>query len=134
MINEKSEKSLPTLISDLTRETVELIRKEIELAKAELSEKISATETAVGSLAVGAIVIFAGILVLLQAVVNSVALVLPPEPAPWLAPLIVGAVVVVIGYAVLKSGRSQLKAENLKPHRTMNSLRRDKTLAQEKVR
>src|SRR5690606_20291277 len=43
---DKTEKSLPTLFSDLTRETLDLMRQEIALARAEVSEKISTAEKA----------------------------------------------------------------------------------------
>lgn len=134
MAVEKNEKSLATLFSDLTRDTVELVRQEIALARAELSQKIGTAQGAIASMAIGAAVILAGLFLLLQAVVHGLALLLPPELAPWLAPLIVGAVVAAIGWGMLKAGRSRLDPDNLVPHRTMDSLRRDKAVVQEKTR
>jgi hypothetical protein len=58
-------------------------------------------------------------------------MVLPIELAPWLSPLIVGAVVMLIGYAVYAGGKRDLKARNLKPMRTMDSLRRDGRIVKE---
>jgi uncharacterized integral membrane protein len=134
MAIDKTDKSLPTLFSDLTRETVDLVRQEIALARAETSEKISTASNALTSVAIGAGIALAGLFIILQAVVNAVAMVLPVEMAPWLAPLIVGVVIALIGYAVLKGGSSKLKSEKLMPRRTMDSLRRDKLVAEEKVR
>jgi predicted phage tail protein len=134
MAIDKSDKSLPTLFSDLTRETVDLVRQEIALARAEMSEKVSTAQGAITSVAIGAAILLAGLFIILQAVVNAVAMVLPPEMAPWLAPLIVGAVIAIIGYAMLKGGSSKLQPSNLMPHRTLDSLRRDKAVAEEKVR
>ena len=131
---DKTERSLPTLLSDLSRETIELVRKEIALGRAEISEKISTAERGLVAIAIGAAILLAGVFILLQAVVNGVAMVLPPELAPWLAPLIVGIVIAVIGYIMVKSGSSRLQPDNLMPQRTMDSLRRDKAVAQEKVR
>ena len=131
---DKTERSLPTLLSDLSRETIELVRQEIALGRAEISEKISTAERGLVSVAIGAAILLAGIFILLQAVVNGVAMVLPPDLAPWLAPLIVGIVIAVIGYIMVKSGSSRLQPDNLMPQRTMDSLRRDKAVAQEKVR
>jgi len=131
--NNRNEKTLPGLFSDLTRETVDLIRQEIALARAEMSEKISTAQTALTSVAIGAAIILAGLFIILQAVVNGLAMILPPEMAPWLAPLIVGVVVALIGYMMLKGGSAKLKPDNLMPHRTMDSLQRDKVLAKEKV-
>ena len=131
---DKTERSLPTLLSDLSRETIELVRQEIALGRAEIFEKISTAERGLVSVAIGAAILLAGIFILLQAVVNGLAMVLPPDLAPWLAPLIVGIVIAVIGYIMVKSGSSRLQPDNLMPQRTMDSLRRDKAVAQEKVR
>src|SRR5690606_7317954 len=89
---DKTERALPTLLSDLSRETIELVRQEIALGRAAISEKVTRAERGLASLAVGAAILLAGVLILLQAVVNGVAMVLPPEMAPWLAPLLVGIV------------------------------------------
>ena len=133
MAIDKNDKSLGTLFSDLTRETVDLVRQEIALGRAEISQKISTAQTALTSVAIGAAIVLAGLFIILQAVVNGVAMVLPPEMAPWLAPLIVGLVVAIIGYLMLKAGSAKLKPDNLMPHRTMDSLVRDKNVAKEKM-
>jgi protein-S-isoprenylcysteine O-methyltransferase Ste14 len=134
MAIEKNEKSLAALFSDLTRDTVELVRQEIALARTELSNKVSTAQAALASMAVGAAVILAGLFLLLQAVVQGVAMILPPEMAPWLAPLLVGAIVAAIGWAMLKGGKAKLDPDNLVPQRTVDSLRRDKAVVQEKTR
>lgn len=133
MAIDKNDKSLGTLFSDLTRETVDLVRQEIALGRAEVSQKISTAQTALTSVAIGAAIVLAGLFIILQAVVNGVEMVLPPEMAPWLAPLIVGLVVAIIGYVMLKAGSAKLKPDNLMPHRTMDSLVRDKNVAKEKM-
>ena len=85
-------------------------------------------------MAVGAAVILAGLFLLLQAVVHGLAQVLPPDMAPWLSPLIVGAIVAAIGWAMLKGGKAKLDPDRLVPQRTMDSLRRDKAVVQERTR
>jgi len=129
MAIDRNDKSLASLFSDLTRDTVDLVRKEIALARAEMSQKVSSAQTGVTSVAIGAAVLLAGLFIILQAVVAGVAMVLPPNLAPWLAPLIVGVVVALIGYGMLKGGSNKLKADNLMPHKTMDSLKRDKNVA-----
>ena len=134
MATDKTDKSLPSLFSDLARETVDLVRQEMALARAEISQKITSAERGLVALIVGGVIILAGLMQLLQSVVNALGMALPEETAPWLAPLIVGAVVAVIGYAMLKGGRSRLQPDNLMPNRTVESLRRDAAVAQETVR
>lgn len=122
------------LITDLWRETSTLLREEVELAKAELSEKASHAGSGIASIATGGAVLFAGFLMLLFAASAGLARALPPEHAAWLAPLIVGAVVALIGYIMLAAGRRRLRAGELKPTHTLTSLRRDGRLVKEHIR
>ena len=123
-------KPLMGLFSDLWRETSTLVRDEAELAKAELSEKVSQLGTGAAEIAVAGGVVFAGFLVLLFAAVGALELLIDSPHALWLAPLIVGLVVMAVGYVLLKRGKSQLSARNLAPERTLQSLRDDARLAQ----
>jgi hypothetical protein len=125
---------LAGLFSDLWRESATLLRDEAQLAKAEISEKVSAVGSAIASLAVGGAVMFAGFLLVLFAVVSGLARVLPEEQAPWLAPLIVGAAVLLAGWLLLEAGRGKLKTENLKPSRTARSVRLDAEVVKEHIK
>jgi hypothetical protein len=127
-------RSIAGLFSDLWRETLTLFREEAELAKVEISEKVSEVKSGVVELAAGALVLYAGFLVLLAAASMGLAKLLPPEHAGWLAPLIVGVVVMIAGAVLLAKGRGNLKAGNLTPERTMHELRRDAELAKEHAR
>jgi len=127
-------RSLAALFGDLWRETTTLVHQEAELAKSDMSEKVDQVMTGAGSVAAGGAVLFAGFLAVLLAAINGLALVLPAEYAPWLAPLIVGVVVMVIGYALFGAGKRKLKARNLKPARTMESLRQDGRIVKEHLR
>jgi xanthine/uracil permease len=122
------------LFSNLWREMSTLVHDEVALAKAEMSEKASQVGSGVAAMAAGGAVLFAGFIVLLFAAVAALALVLPEEQAAWLSPLIVGAVVMIVGFIVLAGGRRELKARNLAPERTIESVRRDARLAKEHVR
>jgi hypothetical protein len=133
MTTDKTDKSLGTLFSDLTRETLDLVRQEIALGRAEISQKISSAQTGLASVAIGGAVALAGLLILLFAIVNGLAMVLPPDMAPWLAPLLVGVVVIAFGYGMLKAGTAKLKPAHLVPERTVNSLMRDKHIVKERM-
>lgn len=124
-------RSLGALFGELWRETSTLFRAETRLATAELGEKVAQIETAVMSIGIGAAVLIAAFIILLMAAVNGLALVLPAQYAVWLSPLIIGVVVAVIGIAVLAKGRNDLKARNLKPERTVQTLRDDAEFGRE---
>lgn len=113
------------LVTDLWRQSASLLRYEAELAKAEISEKISEVGAGIGSLAIGGAVLFAGFLLVLFAIVALVAMVLPEAHAPWLAPLLVGAVVLFVGGLLLSAGLKKLQSGNLKSSRTVRALQRD---------
>lgn len=133
MHNSGGDRSIGTLVSELSQETTTLLQQEIALAKTEMSEKVSQVSTALVSLALGGIVLFAGILVLLDAAVFGLSEVMPPDLTPWLPALIVGVVVAIIGAIMLQKGRSNLKTSNLMPQRTATSLQRDKNMVKEQV-
>ncbi|MCK0509631.1 phage holin family protein [Aromatoleum buckelii] len=128
----KETRSLPELFTDLMRETSTLVRKEIDLAKAEMSEKISQTTSALTSLAVGGVIAFAGVLVLLDGIAHAIAVF--ADIGLWAAALLVGVIVLVIGLVMLNRGRHNLDARNLVPRRTAQSLRRDKEFVKEQTR
>ena len=126
-------RSLVALFLDLFRETSTLVRQEAELAKAEMSEKVSDVTKGIAGIAIGGAIVFAGFIVLLFAASNALAMFLPEEHAMWLAPLIVGLAVIVIGFIALAVGKHELSASNLQPSRTMESLQRDTDLVKEHV-
>ena len=126
-------KSLIALFADLWRETSTLVHKEAELAKAELSEKVTQVSSGVAELAIGGLIVFAGFIVVLIALANGLAHFLPEDQADWLAPLIVGAVVIAFGFIAVLRGRSNVKPESLAPERTLESVRRDAQLVKEHV-
>jgi hypothetical protein len=134
VLAERDGRNLSQLFSDLTTESTALVRKEVELAKAEVAEKVNQVTTAGIALAAGGALLFAGLIVLLFAAVFGLALLLEPTSPPALSALIVAIVTMIIGGIALMIGRNRLKASNLAPRRTTESLRRDKDLVKEHVR
>jgi uncharacterized membrane protein YqjE len=132
--SDRDDRSIGRLLTNLSTETTALLRGEIDLAKAELSENVSQAAMAVAALAAGALVLFAGFLVLLDAAVFGLGRVLEPYGLPALAALIVAIGTMIVGLIILLIGRSALKAENLAPRRTAESLRRDREFVKEQVR
>ncbi|CAN5148323.1 phage holin family protein [soil metagenome] len=126
---DQEDQSVGTLLSRFAEQLSTLVRQEAELVKADLRESATDAKAGLGELAGGAIVAFAGTLVLLMAVVYGLALALPL----WLSALIVGVVTLVIGLIVLSRARKNLSARNLAPHHAADSLNKDAELARRNV-
>lgn len=110
------------LISDVMNHVSNLVRKEIDLARAELSENINRAAIAIGLL-VGAIVVaLVALHVLAAALVAGIAdLGLDPG---WAA-LIVGVALSAAALGMVLKGVRDLKMTSLAPSRTMKNMRRD---------
>lgn len=115
------EKSLGELIGDLTRETTTLVRQEMQLAKAEMTQKAVKVGKDVGMIAAGGFLAYIGALCLTAALVLALANVMPA----WAAALLVGLVVVVGGGLIAWQGLSALKRVDPVPHQTVESLKED---------
>jgi len=126
MRTDRDERSLGELFGDLSRETSTLVRQEVTLAKTELTQTATQVGKDVGVLVVGGAIAYAGLLALLAALVlGLIALGLPAWLPAWLSALIVGVVVAGAGYALVQRGLSALKAVNLAPRQTMETLTED---------
>ena len=130
--NVRSGRTVTDLFGDLSRQVSALFRNEVRLARAELSERMGAAGGAVAMLAAGAVLAVAALIVLLFALVTW--LVEAFEVSPALAALIVGVVVALAAYGLVRVGLSRLKARNLAPRRTVEQLSRDAAVAKESFR
>lgn len=113
-----------TLVRRLADEVTTLFTKEIALLKVETSNAIREAQTGIGSMAAGGAVLYAGFLFLLVSAFLGLSLVVEG----WLAALIVGAVVAIIGAIMLASGRRKLEASSLKPEYTQAALQKDREM------
>ena len=116
------------LLRRATDELLTLFRQEMALATAEVSRTVAVFLAGVTSIAAGALVAYAGFLVLIAAAVLGLAHVV----SDWLAALIVGAAVLVIGALLVLMGARKASAQQLKPQRTVDSLREDKDVLMRK--
>ena len=66
-------RSMGELFTDLLNEVSTLFRKEVQLARAEMSDKVSQLGTAIGEIAIGAILLAVSLGILLSAMVSGLA-------------------------------------------------------------
>lgn len=119
--NTQSDKSLTTLMRELANDVTSLFTKEVALAKSEVSHSLTSAKTGIFSVMSGGAVLQAGFLFLLLAAALGLGTIMEL----WLAALIVGGVVTLIGFAMMQAGKKKLEASSLKPHHTINSLQKD---------
>ena len=125
----RSGRPVAALLTDLAGETSTLVRQEIALFKAELSEKLTRMGVGAGALAAAGVIAFSGWLALLAAAILG----LSHAVAPWLSALIIGVVVIALGAGLALFGKSRLKVNALVPRRTLNSLREDEAWIRDQV-
>jgi multisubunit Na+/H+ antiporter MnhC subunit len=115
-------RSLFTLIADLPKLLVELLKGELESFKQELVGKLKHAGIGVGLLAGAAVFAVFALLVLVAAAVLGLATVLPA----WLAALIVGVAILLIGVVLALIGLSNLKkGVPPAPTETIESIKKD---------
>jgi ABC-type cobalamin transport system permease subunit len=128
---------LPELIGGLASDISMLFRKEIELAKAEASEKLSQALTGVEMLLIGAVLALGALGVILAAAVSALAALLVaqgmgPTAANSVSALIVAVIVAIIAWVFIARGRNALRADKLSLDRTAHSLSRSAAAVKEK--
>ena len=118
----RDERSLGELFSELSRETAQLVRKEVELATTEMTAKARRAGANVAVASAGGALVHAALLVLLSAIV--VGLTQAGMPA-WLAALIVAVATGGIGYLLINKGVTALRATSVVPTQAVQSLKED---------
>jgi Putative Actinobacterial Holin-X, holin superfamily III len=130
MENRKSERSLGELFSELASETSLLIRQEMQLARVELGQTASRAGKEIGFIGLGGAVTYAGFLAVLAAIILIIGQYIPV----WLSALVIGLVVIGIGYFLSQNHLSALKRMDITPQATVQTLKQDKDWAKEQVR
>ncbi|HEX8074136.1 MAG TPA: phage holin family protein [Thermoleophilaceae bacterium] len=120
--SELRERPVGELLKQLSQETTTLVRQEIDLAKAELSEKGKSAGKGVGMFGGAGIV---GLLAL-GALTACFVLALDTAMKAWLAALIVAAVYAAIAGALALAGKSKVgEAAPAVPEQTVETVKED---------
>ncbi|RUT28614.1 phage holin family protein [Arsenicitalea aurantiaca] len=131
-------RGLADLISGLAADISGLFRKEIQLAKAEASEKVGQVIGGVELLLAGAVLALGALGVLLAAIVSALAAVfvangMGQTGANGIAAAIIGILVAIVAWVLVSRGLSALKASNLNLERTTNALAQDADIVKERL-
>lgn len=125
-------RSIPEIFTDVVNQFTTLLRKEGELARTEMSEKITQVAAGLGLIVGGSVLLTPALVILLQAGVSAL-ITNNIVREPW-APLIVGGAVFLIGIILLLVGMSRLKADALVPNKTIRQIQSDVRVAKQQVR
>ncbi len=126
----RENRSVGELLRDLAHDVSALVRQEITLARTEAQDKVHQTVFAVMAMVAGALIAFAALIILLDALVFGL---VEAGLQRWLAALIVGVVVALVGFFLVRKGQNDLSASRLAPERTAANVRKDLNLVKEQV-
>jgi uncharacterized membrane protein YqjE len=125
------DQSIGELVKDLANETSTLVRKEIELAKAEMTERGKQAGKGAAMLGAGAVVALLALGALTAAIIAALDNAMPT----WLAALIVTVVYAAIAGALIATGRKQVReAAPPVPEETIDSVKEDVQWAKTRTR
>jgi len=116
------EPSIGDLFSDLSAQASQLVRQEVKLAQAEMTQKATRAGKEIALIAVGAVLANAALLALVYALI----LVLGTWMSLWIAALVVAIVLGIVAGILVWSGIDALKKINPAPTRTIATLQEDK--------
>jgi hypothetical protein len=127
----KEERSLGDLFSELATETSTLVRQEVALAQVELTQKATRAGKQVGFLVVGGAVGYAGLLVILAAIIIGLTQLIA-SLSGWmlitsaaLAAVLVGVIIGAVSYVLVTGALTALKNTDLAPRQTIESVKED---------
>jgi len=131
MADVRYNRSIPEVLADAMNQFTLLVRKETQLARTEMSEKLVDLAVGIGLLVGGAVLLIPALVILLQAAVS--ALIDAGLGATW-ATLIVGVAALALGGVLLAFGISRLRAAHPVPSRTIEQLERDVEVAKQQIK
>jgi hypothetical protein len=124
-------RSLGELFSELSRETVTLVRQEVALARSELTRNLARFGRHAALIAGGGAIAYAGLLAIVAAFVLG--LVRMGLPA-WAAALVGGVAVLATGYVLIQRGLEALRRDQLTPAQTVETMKENAAWAKNQLR
>ncbi len=126
----RDDRSIGELFAELSQETTTLVRQEVALAKAEMSQKASRVGKNVGFLAVGGIVAYTGLLAIVAGGIIALGEAIPL----WLSAVLVGLVIAAVGLFLVLKGVNTLRQEDPTPRETVETLKEDREWLRDQTR
>jgi hypothetical protein len=122
------DKGVVDLAGDALKEIATLIQTELQLLRAEISEKLTFTAMSAALIGAGALLLMATLVLLLEAAVTG----LVALGLSWTtATLIVAMGTLIVGAGLVWLGFNRLSAERLAPTKTFDQLQKDSTIVKQ---
>jgi hypothetical protein len=118
-------RAISTLLGDALSQFAKLFQNEVDLAKAEVGEKVQQVGGAVGFFAAGAILVIPAIVMALFALAAALIAAGWSQPISYLVSATVAAAIAGVLFAV---GMNRLDARNLAPRETIRQLEKKDTV------
>lgn len=126
----EDERSLGDLFAELADESSALIKQEVALAQAELSEKATRAGINIGYLVVGGSIAFVAFQTLIASLILGLGSLIGNY---WLPALIVGVLIAAVAYFLVSSALEALKDLRLTPQQTRETLEEDAKWIKEQI-
>ncbi len=135
----RSSRNVSTLVRDLRDQLIRLFKQEMQLVQVEASEKASQAMMNVAKIAAGALVIYAGAILIFAALSIGAAQLLVmaglgQQVSYLLGFLIVGGIVALIGALYVRSAIKVFQSGELVPNKTIETLKEEKEWVEEKLK
>jgi uncharacterized membrane protein YqjE len=124
-------RTISNLLGDALSQFAKLFQNEVDLAKAELGEKVQQLGGAISFFAAGAVLVIPAVVMALFALSAALIAAGWSQPISYLASAVLAAVLAGVLFAV---GRNRLDTRNLAPRETLRQLEKDRNTAKEMVR
>jgi len=131
MDHREESRGIGDLLGDLGRQVSTLVRKEIDLARVEVTSSVGRMSRGAAMAGAGGALLYAGLLVLLLAIVLGL---IQAGIDAWLAALLVAVVVMAIGGVITSMGVKQMQATELAPKQTAETVRENVEFVKEQIK
>lgn len=134
---ETQEQSITTLLKELSNDGSRLLSQQMSLLKTEMSEKSQILSSGVKKAFSGALVLHLGAVIFTFGIAEAVTDLMIRAGfetfTPWTGYLMVGLVVMLIGYPLAKSGAEDVSFETLEPEETFETVKSTTEWAKRKI-
>lgn len=131
MSESRHEPTLGEMLAKLSRDVTTLIQQELQLARLELSQKTMTMRRSLILMVAGGLLAYGGFLAVIAALVFGIVAL---GMSYWLAALIAGVVLGMLGYLLIYAGSASLQHASLTPRHTVDTMKEDAQWLKNQVR